>query len=106
VEELNVPGDLEGSSSDGDLGAASNISRGEEGSLELLEDLPGTGASVSPTSNQAVANSELSAGEYVERSEEGWRETRGKWGGDQRSWSGWPSEGGSWRDERRWRHQL
>lgn len=49
-----MPGDLEGSSSDGDLGAASNIGRGEEGSLELLEDLPGTGARarVSPTSSQ------------------------------------------------------
>jgi len=39
-----VPGDHEGSRGDGDLGAAGSLGRGKEGSLKLLEDLPGVGA--------------------------------------------------------------
>src|SRR3954470_18521176 len=40
VEQLDVPGDLECSRSDGDLGATGGLSGSEEGGLEHLEDLP------------------------------------------------------------------
>ena len=50
VEQLDVPGDLESSRGDGDLGATGGLSSSKQGGLEHLEDLPGVdiGARVNP----------------------------------------------------------
>ena len=54
-----MPGDLEGSGGDSNLGAAGDIGSSEKGGLVALEDTPGVGvgARVDPTSGQGRGES-------------------------------------------------